>query len=67
MDGVKVALGNRGMMVGAARKMAKSGGPSYTCNCMSFNRPFLLGTVFFWTAFPSSGVYHLKRGGMWLL
>ena len=27
MDGVKVALGNRGMTVEAARKIGKSGGP----------------------------------------
>ena len=32
MDGVKVALGNRGMMVEAARKIGKSGEPWYICN-----------------------------------
>ena len=32
MDGVKVALGNRGMMVEAARKTGKSGEPWYICN-----------------------------------
>ena len=32
MDGVKVALGNRGMMVEAARKNGKSGEPWYICN-----------------------------------
>ena len=32
MDGVKVALGNRGMTVEAARKIAKSGEPWYICN-----------------------------------
>ena len=32
MDGVKVALGNRGMTVEAARKIGKSGKPWYTCN-----------------------------------
>ena len=31
-DGVKVALGNRGMTVGAARKIGKSGEPWYRCN-----------------------------------
>ena len=31
---------------------------------MSFTRPFLLGPVFFWTALPCSGGYHLERGGM---
>ena len=32
MDGVKVALGNRGMTVEAARKTGKSGEPCYICN-----------------------------------
>ena len=34
MDGVNVALGNRGMMVEAARqrKFGKSGKPWYMCN-----------------------------------
>ena len=32
MDGVKVALGNRGMMVEAARKIRKSGESWYICN-----------------------------------
>ena len=31
---------------------------------MSFTRPFLLGPVFFRTALPCSGGYHLERGGM---
>ena len=31
---------------------------------MSFMRPFLLGPVFFRTALPCSGGYHLERGGM---
>ena len=31
---------------------------------MSFTRPFLLGPVFFRTALPCSGDYHLERGGM---
>ena len=62
--GVKVALGNRGMMVEAARKIGKSGEPWYLCNLMSFTRPFLLGPVFFWTVLPCSGGYHLERGGM---
>ena len=33
---------------------------------MSFTRPFLLGTVFFLTALPCSGGYHMERGGMLL-
>ena len=32
MDGVKVALGNRGMTVEAARKTGKRGEPWYMCN-----------------------------------
>ena len=43
MDGVKVALGNRGMTVEAARqarKIGKSGEPRYICNWMSFTLPF---------------------------
>ena len=32
MDGEKVALGNRGMTVKAARKIIKSGEPWYICN-----------------------------------
>ena len=31
---------------------------------MSFTRTFLLGPVFFRTALPCSGGYHLERGGM---
>ena len=31
---------------------------------MIFTRPFLLGTVFFLTALPCSGGYHMERGGM---
>ena len=33
---------------------------------MNFKRPFLLGTVFFRTALPCSGGYHMERGGMQL-
>ena len=32
MDGVKVALGNRGRTVEAARRIGKSGEPWYICN-----------------------------------
>ena len=31
---------------------------------MSFTQPFLLVTVFFRTALPCSGGYHMERGGM---
>ena len=64
MDGVKVAFGNRGMTAEAERNIRKSGEPWYICNWMSFTWPFLLGPVFFLTALPCSGGYHLERGGM---
>ena len=32
MDGVKVAVGNRGITVEAARKTGESGEPWYICN-----------------------------------
>ena len=66
MNGVKVALGNRGMTVEAginARKILKSGEPYYICNSMSFTHPFLLCPVFFRTALPCSGGYHLDGVG----
>ena len=69
MDGVKVAFGNKGMVVEAARqsrKNVKSGEPWYICNGISFTQPFLLGPVFFRTALPCSGGYYLERGGMQL-
>ena len=31
---------------------------------MSFTRPFLLAPVFFRTALPCSGAYHMESGGM---
>ena len=31
---------------------------------MSLKLPFLLGPVFYWTALPCSGGYHMERGGM---
>ena len=31
---------------------------------MSFTWSSLLGPVFFWTALPCSGGYHMERGGM---
>ena len=31
---------------------------------MSLTVPFLLGTLFFRTALPCSGGYHMERGGM---
>ena len=31
---------------------------------MSFTQPFLLGPMFFRTALPCCGGYHMERGGM---
>ena len=50
MDGVIVALGNRGMTVEAARQCLKYREEfralvQFICNWMSFTLPFLLGTV----------------------
>ena len=68
MDGVKVALGNRGMTVEAARQCAKDRKAwralVHICNWMSLTLPSLLGTVFFRTALPWSGRHHMERGGM---
>ena len=47
-----------------ARKTGKKGEPWYICNGMSFTRPSLLDPVFFHTALPCSGGYHMERGGM---
>ena len=55
MDGVKVALGNRGMTVEADRK---SGEPWYICNPMNFT--FLLGTVFFRPSLSCFGGYQME-------
>ena len=46
------------------REIGKSGEPWYIYNWMSFTLPFLLGPVFFRTALPCPGCYHLERGGM---
>ena len=46
-----------------ARKIGKSRDPG-TYETINFTRPFLLGTVFFRTALPCSGDYHMERGGM---
>ena len=50
MNGVKVALSNRGVTMEAAQQYAKdrkSGEPWCTCNCMSFKRPFCLALCSF--------------------
>ena len=62
-----VALGNRGMIVEAARqcrKIGRSGEPWYLCNRMSFTSAFSLRSMFFRTALPCSDHFHLERDGM---
>ena len=68
MDGVKVALDNRGMawrLRDKARKIGKRREQWGMHNWLSFMRPFfLLGPVFFRTAHRCCSGYHLVRGGM---
>ena len=64
LDGWCKGLGNRGMTVKIARKIGKSREPWCMCNRMCFRLSFLLRPVFFRTALPCSGGYHLERGGM---
>ena len=66
MDGLTVALGNRGMTVEAARqctKNRKEWRALLHMQLMEFHGPFLRGPVFFRTALPCSGGYHLESGG----
>ena len=46
-----------------AREIGQSGEPYCKCNRLSFTWTFLLGPVFFRTALPCSGGYHLERCG----
>ena len=65
MDGVKVALDNRGMTVEAARqcaKIGKRGEPWYISNCMSFTPPFLLALCSFGP--PSRALVVITWGGV---
>ena len=66
-DGVKMALGNRGVTVEAARQCAKdrkAWRALVKLNEFHTAILFLLGPDFFWTAFPCSDGYHIERGGM---
>ena len=72
MDGVKVALGrcpyaHRNDFGGCATMRERSeileSPGTYVTERVSRGH-FLLGRVFFWTALPCSGGYHLERGGM---
>ena len=54
MDGVKVALGIRGMTVEAARRSVRVERHGTYVTELSFTRQFLCGTVFFRTALPCS-------------
>ena len=67
MDGVKVALGNRGMTVEAARQCPKDRKELRALVHMELNEfhaAIFVGPVFFRTALPCSGGYHMERGGM---
>ena len=67
MDGVKVALGNRRVKVEAARQYAKDRKEWRALMHMylnEFHSAILLDPVFFRTALPCSGCYHMERGGM---
>ena len=55
MDGVKVALGNRGMTVEAARKRSER---------VESPGTYVTESVLFRTAISCSGGYHLERSGM---
>ena len=59
MDGVKMAFGNRGMTVEAAPQYPGT----YVTDCVSRGH-FFLANVFFRTALPCSGGYHMEKGGM---
>ena len=67
MDGVKVVFGNRGVTVEAAQHYAKDRKEWRALVHMKLNEfhaAILLCSVFFRTALPCSGGYHLERGGM---
>ena len=67
MDGVRVALRNRGMTVEAARQCAKDMKEWRALMHMlldEFRAVFLLGNELLLTALPGSGGYHLGRDGM---
>ena len=59
-DGVKVAFGNRGVSVVAARQCAKDRKEWRALAHLQL----LLGPMFFRTALPCSGGYHLEGGAM---
>ena len=62
-----VAMGNRGMMVEAARQCTKDQKEWRALVHMKLNEfhaAIFLGPVFFRTALPCSGDYCLERGGM---
>ena len=56
--------GNDGGGVATMREISERVESPGTYVTMSFTRPFLLGPVFFWTALPCSGDYHLEKGEM---
>ena len=66
MDDLKVAFGNRGMTVEAQQceKDSKDYRVLVHMQLNEFHATNLLDPVFFRTALPCSGGYHLERGGM---
>ena len=67
MDGVKVALGNRGMTVEAARQCAKDRKEWRALVHMQlneFHEAIFAWPCVLWTALPCSGGYHMERRGM---
>ena len=59
---VKVALFNRGMTL--RERSERVEGPGTYVTEYEFHAAILLGTVFFRTALPCSGGYHMEMGGM---
>ena len=64
MDGVKVPLGNRGMTVEAEWQWSEGVETPGTYVIEWVHAGILLGPVFFRTAVPCSGGYHMEDGGM---
>ena len=64
MDGVKVALGNKGMTVEATCQCAKERRALVYVYLNEFHVAILLSPVFFRKTLPCSGGYHLERDNM---
>ena len=57
-----MALGSRGMMMEAARKIRRRGEPWSICRGLSLMQSFLFGPALFRTALPCSGRLSLGEG-----